>query len=140
MDDVTEEIVRQWLHKAANDLRNISNNLSAEEVPTDTVCFHAQQAIEKLLKGVLVANGRNATKTHDLVKLLSDVSDLIPELQSFEERFEEVSEYGVGVRYPNGFSDPTLDEASRAYEIAREVEQIVLEKLKLDMARHKENV
>jgi HEPN domain-containing protein len=49
-------------------------------VPTDTICFHAQQAIEKLLKGALVANGRNVAKTHDLVKLLSDVTDILPEL------------------------------------------------------------
>ena len=131
MDETTGEIVKQWLHKAANDLRNISNNLSAEEVPTDTICFHAQQAIEKLLKAVLVANGRNVTKTHDLVKLLTDVMDLMPELLPFEEQFEEVSEYGVAVRYPNGFSDPTLDEASHAYEIARKVEEIVLLKLNL---------
>ena len=130
MDDVKAEIVRQWLHKAANDLQNISNNLCATEVPTDTICFHAQQAIEKLLKGVLVANGRNVSKTHDLVRLLSDVADILPELRSFEEQFEEVSEYGVAVRYPNGFSEPTLSEASRAYDIARKVQEIVLLKMK----------
>jgi HEPN domain-containing protein len=125
MDDATAEIVQQWLRKAANDLQNIRNNLCADEVPTDTICFHAQQAVEKLLKSVLVANGRPITKTHDLVRLLSDATDLIPELLPFEEQFEEVSEYGVAVRYPNGFSEPTLSEAARVYEIAREVERIV---------------
>ena len=98
MDDATTGIARQWLHKAANDLQNIRNNLSATEIPTDTICFHAQQAIEKLLKGVLVANGRNVSKTHDLVRLLTEVTDILPELLPFEEQFEEVSEYGVAVR------------------------------------------
>lgn len=130
MADAKEEITRQWLHKAANDLRNISNNLSAEEVPTDTVCFHAQQAIEKLLKAVLVANAKEVTKTHDLVRLLSDVADFLPELLPFELQLEEVSEYGVAVRYPNGFSDPTLAEATNAYGIAKKIEEIV--KLKLN--------
>ncbi|WP_298267329.1 HEPN domain-containing protein [Geobacter sp.] len=78
MDEVTAEIVRQWLHKADHDLLNISNNLASAIVPTDTVCFHAQQAIEKLFKGLLVANRRNVTKTHDLVKLLTGVTDLAP--------------------------------------------------------------
>ncbi len=30
-----------WLAKADNDLLNIDNNLAAEHVPWDTVCFHA---------------------------------------------------------------------------------------------------
>jgi len=131
MDDSTAEVVRQWLRKAANDLQNIRNNLSATEVPTDTICFHAQQAIEKLLKGVLVANGRSVSKTHDLVRLLTDVTDILPELAPFEEQFEDVSEYGVAVRYPNGFSEPTLGEASRAYEIAMKVSEIVHHKINI---------
>ncbi|MFC1833890.1 HEPN domain-containing protein [Thermodesulfobacteriota bacterium] len=44
------ESVRRWLAKAENDLLNIRNNLSAAEVPWDTVCFHAQQTAERLLK------------------------------------------------------------------------------------------
>jgi hypothetical protein len=27
-------------------LLNVKNNLSAEEIPADTVCFHCQQAVE----------------------------------------------------------------------------------------------
>jgi len=39
MDEITAEIVSLWLHKAENDLKNIGNNLAADDVPTDTVCF-----------------------------------------------------------------------------------------------------
>jgi hypothetical protein len=35
---------RTWVAKAESDLLNISNNLSAERVPWDTICFHAQQS------------------------------------------------------------------------------------------------
>jgi HEPN domain-containing protein len=45
MDEVTYEVVQQWLRKAEQDLQNIRNNLAADNIPTDTVCFHAQQAI-----------------------------------------------------------------------------------------------
>ena len=126
MDDVTSEIVRQWLRKAEHDLLNIRNNLAAETVPTDTVCFHAQQAIEKLLKGLLVANGRNIAKTHDLVKLLSDVGELAPELLPLEDRLEEISDYGVGARYPDNFYEPTMDEANLAYSIALKIQTIIV--------------
>jgi HEPN domain-containing protein len=44
------ELARQWMTKAANDLLNADNNLNAETIPLDTVCFHCQQAAEKLLK------------------------------------------------------------------------------------------
>lgn len=39
-----------WLRKADHDLLNIENNLAAKEIPWDTVCFHAQQAAEKVMK------------------------------------------------------------------------------------------
>jgi hypothetical protein len=34
------ELARQRLAKARSDLLNADNNLRAEEVPFDTVCFH----------------------------------------------------------------------------------------------------
>ncbi|QWV93333.1 HEPN domain-containing protein [Geomonas oryzisoli] len=132
MDEAQNEIVGMWLHKADNDLRNIKNNLAAEEIPTDTICFHAQQAIEKALKAVLVAHGQNAGKTHDLVRLLTEVLEFIPELSQYEDSLEEITEYGVAVRYPNGFSEPSLDEAVKAYEIAKEIRSRILEKIELN--------
>lgn len=46
---------------------NADNNLKAEEIPFDTVCFHCQQAEEKFLKACLVANGNSYPVSHDLV-------------------------------------------------------------------------
>lgn len=46
------ELARQWLAKGQNDLLNADNNLNAEQVPLDTVCFHCQQAAEKMLKAL----------------------------------------------------------------------------------------
>ncbi|MFH1115689.1 MAG: HEPN domain-containing protein [Pseudomonadota bacterium] len=60
-----------WLAKAENDLLNVENNLPASRVPWDTVCFHAQQAAEKLLKAFLVFRGQTPARTHDLVAVLA---------------------------------------------------------------------
>ena len=49
------EIARQWVAKAMSDLLNADNNLVATRVPFDTICFHCQQAAEKLLKAFLAA-------------------------------------------------------------------------------------
>ena len=69
-----EPNVRAWLRKAEHDRLNIENNLAATEIPWDTVCFHAQQAAEKLLKGFLLSHGHDVTRTHDLVALLTECS------------------------------------------------------------------
>ena len=52
------EIIRQWVRKAENDLRNAEHTLTMKEgCPFDLVCFHAQQCAEKYLKAWLVFLG-----------------------------------------------------------------------------------
>jgi HEPN domain-containing protein len=64
--------VRLWLEKARNDLRNAEHTLTmAAECPFDTICYHAQQCVEKCLKGLLVWHSIDFPKTHDLGALLS---------------------------------------------------------------------
>ena len=41
-------LIREWLAKAENDLLNAAHTLTlGAACPTDTVCFHAQQCVEK---------------------------------------------------------------------------------------------
>jgi HEPN domain-containing protein len=44
------DLVRGWMDKAASDL-TAAKLLLDSPGPYDTACFHAQQAIEKILKG-----------------------------------------------------------------------------------------
>lgn len=67
------DIARQWVAKARNDLLNADNNLNAADIPSDTVCFHCQQAAEKLLKAFLAARGTPPPHTHDLLLLLEEI-------------------------------------------------------------------
>jgi len=44
-------VLRQWVQKAENDLKNAAYTLQmGEDSPTDTVCFHAQRCVEKYVK------------------------------------------------------------------------------------------
>lgn len=45
-------LARGWFRKADSDLAD-ARRTTASEGPYDTACFHAQQAVEKYLKGVL---------------------------------------------------------------------------------------
>lgn len=89
MPDREQRIVvcREWLLKADNDLTNASHTLKlGASCPTDTVCFHAQQCVEKYLKAVLVLEGIDFPKTHDLETLLSLVpTESRPDLSAEEQ-------------------------------------------------------
>jgi HEPN domain-containing protein len=69
--DRVVEIVREWLFKAENDLKAAVHTLKlASECPTDIVGFHAQQCVEKYVKGLLAFLDIDVPKTHDIRKLV----------------------------------------------------------------------
>lgn len=131
MDEQRLITVRQWFKKAESDFKTIKNNFKDEEPPTDAICFHVQQAIEKYLKGTLIYFGDHITKTHDLVSLLTSIADKIPELKELEDDLDEISRYGVEVRYPDVIYDPSIEEANKAYAIAIKVKEIIMLKIKI---------
>ena len=95
-----------WLRKAEHDLLNIENNLAAKDIPWDTVCFHAQQAAEKVLKAFLVYHGRDLSKTHDLVSLLAQCVVCDAGLAALESDCRKLTSYGVAARYPDDLFEP----------------------------------
>jgi len=125
------ELIKNWFKKGSNDLVNIENNLRGKNIPTDTVCFHSQQAIEKYIKGAFVFYDKTIYKSHDLIKLFNDIKEEIPELLKFRNELEELSLYGVEVRYPDNYYEPSLEEAKLAYENAKIIIDIIKNKIKI---------
>ena len=115
------ELARQWLAKAQNDLLNADNNLNAEQVPLDTVCFHCQQAAEKMLKAFLVGNGRPHPFTHDLLLLLQHVLPIHTNAEQLRDALSLLMPYAVEIRYPSDEFTPTEDDAKEARRAAEEV-------------------
>jgi HEPN domain len=71
-------VVRDWIVKAENDLRNPAHTLKlGADCPTDTVCFHAQQCAEKYIKALLVFGATPFPKTHN-IQVMSALSAIIP--------------------------------------------------------------
>ncbi|NKB23308.1 MAG: HEPN domain-containing protein [Kiritimatiellae bacterium] len=91
------EIAKQWAVKAHNDLLNADNNLNADKVPFDTVCFHCQQAAEKLLKAFLAVNGDAPPITHDLFSLLQKIIPFNKEAEILEDELSILMPYAVEV-------------------------------------------
>ncbi len=70
MNEINREAVRQWRVKAQSDWDAVEILTSSKRCPTDTVCFHCQQFVEKLLKALLTRHDIEAPKTHDLRRLI----------------------------------------------------------------------
>ncbi len=67
----TQTGIGQWIKKAEHDLINAEYVLRMEaNCPTDTVCYHCHQCVEKYLKALLIAHNTPFPRTHDLVLLL----------------------------------------------------------------------
>jgi len=125
----TDEYVKRWLVKANNDLKVAENEmkLSPDDVVTEAVCFHCEQAVEKFLKTYLITRNIEFKKTHNLEVLLELC---IKEDAEFKKiKVGNLSFYAVEVRYPDEFYLPTIDEAKECIEIPREVKQFVLKKI-----------
>jgi len=117
------KIARQWLAKARNDLLNVDNNLKADEIPFDTLCFHCQQAAEKCLKAFLIGKGHPYPISHDLFLLLEKVLPLNSEVVRLRDALSLLMPYAVEIRYPDDWHMPSFDDAKEAREAADQVLQ-----------------
>jgi HEPN domain-containing protein len=119
------DLLRPWIEKAENDLRNATHTLTLEEdCPFDTVCFHAQQCAEKYLKALLLSAGLEAPRTHDLRALML-LMTAQPALGMGLERVLPLNRYSVEARYPGEWDPITRAEAEAAVAIARELREAV---------------
>ena len=112
-------LVRDWLRKADNDLINAVHTLKlGGKCPTDTVCFHAQQCVEKHLKALLVLLGIPFSRTHDIAHLMSMVPlALAPSLNADQQ--DLLTDYAASIRYPSSNDEVSLSEARKAVAMAR---------------------
>jgi HEPN domain-containing protein len=118
-------MVRLWVQKAENDLTNATYMLTMEEdCPFDTVCFHAQQCVEKYLKALLTWLQIDFPKTHDLPELLLKV----PQSFGLQEHLAGVSllnRYAVEARYPGDWEPITREEAEEAVSLAERLRAVI---------------
>ncbi len=122
-------LVRQWIEKAEEDYRNAEYTLTLEEeCPLSTICFHAQQCVEKYLKALLVCSSLPVPKTHDLVELYHRVPfDRRPALS--EESLATLNRYAVETRYPGDWEIISRREAEDAFTVARMLRDTIRQQL-----------
>ena len=111
------ETVREWIVKAEADYATAGRELRASEnANLDAVCFHAQQCVEKLMKGLLIHLRVVPPKTHDLVHLDSLLAQAGVGWSWPVDELRFLTRASVDFRYPGESAD--LQEAQRAVDIA----------------------
>ncbi len=65
-------------------------------------CFICQQAAEKALKALHFLRGARVVLGHSLVELLDGLSDDHPALRGVREVAQQLDQYYIPTRYPNG--------------------------------------
>ena len=96
-----KDLTKEWIKKSEGDVGTAVRESSVKEGANwDAVCFHAQQAVEKYLKGILQEIEKPFSKTHDLSVLLELALSEFPELSVLADDLEWLSAFAVEFRYP----------------------------------------
>ena len=125
-----ESIIKNWIKKADNDLKTAIDEFQTKNPATDTICYHAQQCVEKYLKAFLVQHRIHFRRTHDIAELIEQCKNILPDFETlYINETDSLTIYAVDVRYPDDFYMPTIDEVKKAIDIAHKVKKFILNKL-----------
>ena len=94
----------EWLNIATTDL-GVARHLydTYHPKPLEIICYHCQQAAEKAIKAVIIANGAQGgmPKLHDLAFLLDQIKNIVEIDEKYYDYADELTPYGVAIRYPS---------------------------------------
>jgi HEPN domain-containing protein len=126
MPDDLVRSVRQWLEKAESDWASVRILSRESACPCDSVCFHCQQFVEKVLKGLLTLHEVEFPKTHDLRRLIQLASPHCPDLESILDLSDQLTGYGVESRYPDSFRLIRQEEMQQAIAAADQIGRMII--------------
>jgi HEPN domain-containing protein len=96
------DLVRQWFDIASEDLRSAAflfDNMNPK--PVEIICYHCQQAVEKVMKGYLIDQDTEPPYIHDLEKLLHLCTEYDPSFDTLSEPCRKLTNYASAARYPS---------------------------------------
>ena len=95
------EVVCEWVRFAETDFET-AKYLFDKMIPKplEIICYHCEQAAEKLLKAFLIANQVMPPKTHDLIRLCEMCEDIDTSFEEMASSCVSLTKYGIAPRYP----------------------------------------
>ncbi len=99
-------------------------------VPDAVFAFHAQQAVEKLLKALIAAHGEVFPHTHNIQLLLDQIAKLDDSWPHFAIPLHSYTPYGVVFRYDHAV--PVTEQERREHrQVVSDLRRVVLERVSL---------
>ncbi len=139
-----EKTLKEWMEFARMDFlaaKHLYEHMYPK--PLEIICYHCQQAIEKLLKGVLISRGVTIEKTHDLGLLAEMLQEYTEVDEKYLEICDDLTPYGVKIRYPQELFieeyhvKKALEETQELYDWLLTLSQA--EKMNLDAIEEQED-
>lgn len=117
-------VVQQWVELGREDLAWAEAGAVDASLPgPGKIGFHAQQAVEKLLKGLLTTYGVDPEDQHNIGRLVEQLRRLDRATGEAVAPSSQLTPYAVIYRYPPRnplrSRQPTRDDALRALQVAR---------------------
>ena len=112
------------MEKARHDEVLVEEVLNSERVSDDTIGFHCQQALEKILKALLSLHGVRFRKTHDLRELIDLLADAGQPVPNDLQDIDILNPYASLFRYETMPHEASLDR-HEALEMVRRVRKWV---------------
>jgi HEPN domain-containing protein len=108
-----------WLRFARSDLA-LARQQPAGDVLAETLCFHAQQAVEKTIKAVLIHRGVPVPKLHSIERLIDLLPPDVPRTADLIAS-AQLTDYGTVFRYPGEEHPVSAEEYREAVRLAEAV-------------------
>lgn len=124
------EVIRgsEWFEMAEMDLKAAKFLLDMRPIPIEIICYHCEQAAEKVLKGFLVSHDQNPPKTHDLIQLCKLCCEKDGQFRELADACIELTPYGVQVRYPSDL-ELNEDDMRCALRECQKIQSFVLQRI-----------
>jgi HEPN domain-containing protein len=123
-----------WFEFAREDL--VVAKAALNEKIFNLACFHAQQGVEKMLKGYLSVNGHDVPKIHSVIKILTLCVQIDRDFEKVSEVCMLLDDYYIPTRYPDALPGtgskglPQRDDAQEAIAVLEKVADFVNDKLR----------
>jgi HEPN domain-containing protein len=120
------DLVAQWVGKADEDFEIAVYLLDSGRQFSSGIGFHAQQAAEKYLKALLVLHAVDVEKTHAIGRILKRLDAVYPGIAPELEAADELTPFGVEVRFPADVPEVLPGEEEHLVHLARRVRDRVM--------------
>lgn len=111
----------KWLKHAQSDLHYAMLGYDESSILAVHVCFHAQQAVEKAIKAVLLHHHMDFPLVHDLDELIEIARKGGLEIPPFLVDVDLLTPYAVETRYPADWDEITELDVDLAISLAKRV-------------------